>query len=94
MELPTPEPEQLPETPAEPDSNYPLPVKERMRVSDFAARLRRAEEQQRLEDEARARGDYGPEGSLQASTNAGQLLRRRMEAEKAKADKREAAKEQ
>lgn len=55
--------------------HYPLPVSERMRVSDFAARLRNAERAQAEEDEAKKDRRDG----IQTVSDAGDFLQRRME---------------
>lgn len=82
-----PEPEE-PEGGYVPDPNYPLPPSERMRISDFAARLRRAEHLQREEDAAMASGDMEAYGG--AKSINGQLMRRNIEREQERLKAREA----
>jgi len=67
----------------EDDPAYPRPPEERMRLSDFAVRLRRAEIAQRKEDEASERQKERKEmiGGVQAVSGPGEMLRRRAERE-------------
>jgi len=79
------DPNAPPPPPVTDDPAYPRAVEDRMRVSDFATRLRQAEIAQRKEDEAKdralANSDGGRSGGVQAVSGPGELLKRRAERE-------------